>query len=68
MSIIGANQVVGLEDLVKESVNFRKSKVHCVTEKAFVLFLSKEDYFTRFYRQMQKHVIHESKSLKEPFF
>jgi len=68
VSIIGRNQVIGLEDMIKDKVSFRIQKVTCVSEKASVYFLAKEDYFIRFYKFLMKSVVAETNQLKQPFF
>lgn len=53
VSIIGPNDIIGLEDMIKNDSEYkRRITVTCVSDKAFIYFLSREDYFTRFYKQM----------------
>lgn len=68
VSIIGPNQIIGLEDLHKDKTTYRQNKVTCISEKAMVYYLSKDEYFTRFYKNLARHVVNESRQLKEPFF
>lgn len=42
VSILGPYQVIGLEDMIKDKQTFRNHKVECVSDKAFVYYLTKE--------------------------
>ena len=44
-SIIGDHQIIGLEDMIKDAITYRKSKVECISDKAVVYFLNKEVIF-----------------------
>lgn len=61
ISIIGPNQILGLEDLCKDKVTYRKNKVTCISEKSIVYYLTKDEYYSRFYKNLARHVINESK-------
>ena len=55
VSIIGPNQIIGIEDMIKDKpLTLRKARVQCISDRAQIHFLSREDYFSRFYKQLQK--------------
>jgi CRP-like cAMP-binding protein len=68
ISIVGTNSCVGLEDMQRDTQTVRTQMVTCVSEKALVYFLSKDDYYKMVFKNLKKNAVDEEKSLKKPFF